>query len=127
MLLQGKCTKCDCLVSLDIGDKTKEEAIEGVRQWGTFHCVGHHLELCSPYPKYWNMDEWLLAEGKAPTEEEFVADLKSKYEYVIDTEEMTKLNIIKGFSYGFPITNDGKNWSFDHSPKGKRWYYTGGR
>lgn len=123
MLLVGKCKKCDTTIKLDVGDKCKEDVIEQLKAMGAFHCPGHHVEICSPYPHYWKVDDWEKVEGAAPTEEEFLAELHSKYEEVCDTEEMTRRGVVKGFAYGLPVTDDGKNWDFVHSPKGKRYYY----
>jgi len=128
MMLEGKCTKCGCTVQLDIGtandeEEAKQKAREALRTWTSFSCPGHHVEICSPYPHYWNVDEWKLVSGNAPTEEEFVNDLKSKYKEVLDTDEMWKRGVITGFAYGIPVTNDGLNWDFVESPRGKRYYY----
>lgn len=121
MIIEGNCLKCGSKVQLDIGDKTKEQAIELLKEHRGFECPGHHVELGSPYPNYWRIDDWEMVEGKAPSEEEFLADLKSKAKEVRTTEEMRGL--IAAFAYGEPLTNDGYSWSFCHSPKGTRYYY----
>jgi hypothetical protein len=121
MILQGNCSKCGELVKLDIGDQTIEQVKTLLSKRETFECPGHHVELCSPYPHFWDVDKWVLVEGKAMSEEEFLADLKSNSEEVRDTNGMSGL--ITSFAYGFPITNDGHSWSFTHSPAGKRFYY----
>jgi len=123
MLLVGTCKKCGCTIRLDIGELTREEVIEKLSGQRTFSCPGHHVELSSPHPHYWNLDEWELVEGNAPSDEEFVADLRKQYPEVIDTEEMTRRGIITGFAFGLPLTNDGNVWDFCESPSGKRWYY----
>jgi hypothetical protein len=123
MLLVGKCKKCDTTIKLDVKERTLPEAIETLKKMDTFHCPGHHVELCSPYPRYWNVDEWEFQEGAAPTDEEFLAELKGKYKDVCDTYEMQARDVITSFSYGLPMTNDGKNWDFTQSPSGKRYYF----
>lgn len=120
-MLVGKC-QCGAKIRLDIGERTREEAIELVKKWTTFDCPGHHVELDSPYPYYWKLDEWVLEESDVQTEEEFEAELRLRYKDVRDTEGMAGL--IEGFACGFPMTNDGKCWDFTQSPEGKRWYYT---
>lgn len=122
MFLKGNCRKCGETIKMDIGDMTRDEAIAALKEWKMFSCPGHHVEICPPYPHFWNLDEWELIEGHCMTEDEFLSDLKTKYKDVRDTEGMAGL--IDGFSYGFPMTNDGKCWDFCQSPKGKRWYYT---
>lgn len=121
MILQGYCSKCQTLVKLDIGFMTKDEVIDKLRSMQGFECPGHHVELSSPYPAYWNADEWELVEGQALTEEQFLAQLRADHTEVRSTEEMQ--GIITGFAYGFPITNDGNEWNFCSSPDGKRYYY----
>lgn len=123
MMLKGTCKGCGCTIKLDIGNKTLDEVKESLGKQDGFSCPGHHVELNSPYPHYWNIDEWELIEGSAPTDEEVLAELKKKFVEVIDTEEMTNRHIITGFSSGYPITNDGNNWNFTTAPSGKRFYY----
>lgn len=128
MILKGACTKCKCEIQLDIGDinneaKAKEFARTVLLKWKTFSCPGHHVEICSPYPYYWNVDEWEFVEGNAPAEEEFLNKLKAQYKEVLTTNEIYKRDVITGFAYGLPITNDGLNWNFAESPKGTRYYF----
>jgi len=127
MMLKGKCTKCGCTIQIDVGNMNESEAkmfvSEALYNKLSFICPGHHVELCSPYPDFWDVDEWELVPGNAQTEEEFLNDLKSKYKEVLDTDEMWKRDVITGFAYGFPMTNDGLNWHFEESPKGKRYYF----
>ena len=105
MMLEGKCTKCGCTVRIDVGIIQNEEDArrvtrEALETWCSFSCPGHHVEICSPYPHYWNVDEWKLISGNAQTEEVFLNVLKSKYKEVLDTDEMWKRNVITGFAYG---------------------------
>ena len=123
MLLVGTCKKCGCTIRLDIGNLTREQATERLSGQSTFSCPGHHVELSSPHPHYWNLDEWELVEGKAPSEEEFVDELRRRYPEVVDTEEMTRRGIITGFACGLPVTDDRNAWDFCESPSGIRWYY----
>jgi len=123
MLLVGSCKKCGCTIRLDIGMLTREEAIARLSEQDTFSCPGHHVELSSPHPHYWDLDEWEFVEGSAPSDEQFVAELRKKYLEVIDAEEMSQRGIITGFAFGLPLTNDGNVWDFCESPSGKRWYY----
>lgn len=124
MILQGICKKCNSPVKLDIGDNSLKDTIEKLQNMQSFECPGHHVELSSPYPNYWDVHNWEFVEGKAPTEEEFLATLRSTYQQVRTTDEMRGL--ITGFASGYPITNDGLSWEFVHSPAGKRWYVTNG-
>jgi hypothetical protein len=125
MILKGPCKKCGTEVKLDIGEMTVEGAIEKLsKQDGGFQCPGHHVEISAPVPTYWDIATWEQMEGKAPTEEEFLAKLKNEYVEVRTTDEMRGL--ITGFAMGFPITNDGKNWDYAHSPKGQRYYVSNG-
>ena len=128
MILKGTCKKCGTTIRLDIGDaKDAEEAHakarEDLERWESFSCPGHHVELCGPYPNYWDTDNWELEEGHAQTEEEFLTELKSKTAEVIDSTEMHKRGVITSFCFGLPVTNDGINWDFTESPQGKRYYY----
>ena len=56
-------------------------------------------------------------------EKEWLAQMRKRYKEVVDCEEFYKLDILKGFAFGFPITTDGKNWNFTNSPSGKRYYF----
>lgn len=128
MLLKGICKKCGTEISLDVGDVQDEEdaknvAREALSKMQSFSCPGHHVEICSPYPNYWNVDEWVLSEGSASSEEEFENELRNKYKEVLTTDEMHKRDVITSFSSALPITNDGLYWDFAESPKGKRYYF----
>lgn len=122
MLLKGPCKTCGETITLDIGDMTIEQIKEKLshQEFG-FSCPGHHVEMNPAYPDHWEVDTWELLEGNVKTEEEFVADLRSKFVDVRDTAGMAGL--ITTFAFGEPMTNDGHTWSFCSSPKGKRWYY----
>ena len=122
MILKGKCEECGTEIKLDIGDKTLEEATESLAKRETFECPGHHVELCSPYPAYWNIDTWERVDGSAPTKEEFLGTLKAKYKEVLTTSEMHGRNVITGFAMGFVMTNDNISWDFVNSPDGERFY-----
>ena len=128
MMLEGECTKCGCTIKLDTGiaqdeQNARTKAREALEKWETFSCPGHHVEICSPYPHFWNVDEWKLIEETAQTEEEFLKDLRSNYKEVLTTDEMHKRDVITSFAYGLPMTNDGLNWNFTQSPEGERFYY----
>lgn len=64
MILQGVCKKCNHPVRLDVGNRNKQEIIEQLKQLQSFNCPGHHAELCSPFPDYWNVQHWELAEKR---------------------------------------------------------------
>ena len=123
MILQGNCKKCHTEIKLDIGDKTVEEVVFQLEQRKSFECPGHHVELGSPYPHYWKVEEWDQVEGTAPTEEEWLEELRSRCVEVLSTDEMRSRDIITSFCYGLPMTSDGHNWDFTQSPSGKRYYY----
>ena len=120
-ILKGKCKKCGCMVELDIGNLDMERVKEQVAN--TCQCPGHHYELDGML-NYWEVDNWEIIEGTAPTEEEFISSLKAQYEEVLSTDEFAAKDILEGFSYGYPITNDGRNWDYAHSPNGTRYYFT---
>jgi hypothetical protein len=120
-IISGKCKKCGCTVQLDIDDLDMEQIKEKVAN--IHQCPGHHYELDGML-NYWDVEHWDIIEGSAPTEEEFVSALKEQYEEVLSTDEFAARNILKGFSYGYPITNDNRDWDYVHSPKGQRYYIT---
>jgi len=128
-VLKGICNECGSEIRLVLdGDVTdvesaREIAREALKKMNAFECPGHHMEICSPYPHYWNVDEWVLESSNVMTEEEFVSHLRSKFTEVLTTDEMIKRNVITSFAYGTPMTNDGIDWNFTSSPKGRRFYY----
>jgi hypothetical protein len=124
MILQGICRKCNTPVKLDVGTNTVEDTITILRKLEGFTCPGHHVEMSTPYPNYWDVHNWELVEGSAPTEEEFVETLRKANKYVRTTDEMQGL--ITGFAMGFPMTSDGLCWQYVHSPRGRRWYISNG-
>lgn len=121
-LLVGKCKKCGEVIKIDMGIRDQDEVIAKVRAWDGYECPGHHVEISgSPYPSFWAMDTWHIEiVDSLPTEEEWLEAMRRDYE-VRDTDGMAGL--ITAFSYGFPMTNDGRNWDFTRSPSGKRYYY----
>lgn len=64
MILQGVCKKCNHPVRLDVGSRNKQEIIEQLKQLQSFNCPGHHAEMCSPFPDYWNVQHWELTEKR---------------------------------------------------------------
>lgn len=123
-MLQGKCKKCGITIKIGQDGLSKEEVIEKISKWETFQCPGHHVELCGPYPHYWDLNEFEEVPDEVKvTEENWLVELKKKYSLVCDTGEFSKLNVLTSFAFGLPMTNDGKNWDFAASPAGKRYYY----
>ena len=66
MILKGTCKKCGSVIKLDIGDRSVREVVELLKKQDTFICPGHHVELCPPYPAFWEVDTWELEEGSVP-------------------------------------------------------------
>lgn len=129
-MLVGQCKKCGSTIKLDIGDKTKEEVIGSFkkRKHEPFTCPGKHVELTGAYPNFWELDEWELEEGSAPTDEGFLTKLKEEYEEVYDTHEIAKRYEITSFCMGMCMARElgtGVEAMFDFksSPGGKRYYF----
>ena len=128
MLLVGTCKTCETEIPVDIGDSTKEEAIEKIKGWKMFTCLGKHVELCGPYPRHWNIDEWELREGSVPTDEEWLEDLKKDRE-VFTTKELGEKFTVESFAMGTCVAirkSDSEKvyLDFAHSPtKGERYYW----
>ena len=124
-LLVGKCKKCDGVIKIEMGSLSQSQIRDKLSKLDSFSCC-NHVELTSPVPHYWDIDHFKMMDDSLPTEKEFLDDLKSKYSDVRNTAAMAPL--ITGFSYGFPLTNDGNDdWTFTHSPGGTRYYYRGKR
>jgi hypothetical protein len=127
MLVSVHCKKCDETGTLDVGNFSKEEIIKMLQKRDGFQCFGSHVELGSPID-YWEIDWNSLRDGSAPTEEQFLEDLRSKYEEVLTTKEISKKYEINGFAYGGcsatnKETGEDVGFLFTHSPKGERYYY----
>ncbi len=123
-MLQGRCKKCGLLIRIRQGKLSRQEVIERLKRMETFECPDHHVELCSPYPDFWNIDEFEEVEDPPEvSEKEWLAQMRKKYKEVLDCEEFYNLNILKGFAFGFPITTDEENWNFANSSSGKRYYF----
>jgi hypothetical protein len=120
------CHKCNERSKLDIGDKTKEEVQKWLNdsQYG-FQCFGNHVEI-GARSEYWTIDWNNPIDAKAPTEDEFLQELKSKFKEVYTTKELQDKYTIQGFSSGMCVveTENGEKKVFDftHSPKGTRYY-----
>jgi predicted nuclease with TOPRIM domain len=125
-LVKVYCKKCGCDAKLDTCGKSKEEINEWLeKDNGGFQCFGNHVEL-GKRSNYWNIDWSTEEDGEAMSEDEFVKDLKSKYNEVFDTIEIANNYEIKNFSYGVVLcekNNEEFVFDFTHSPKGKRYYY----
>lgn len=126
-LVKIYCKKCGETSKLDTCGKSREE----VEKWlnesnGGFQCFGNHVELGSR-ADYWTLDWNTVEEGHAPTEEEFIKDLNSKYMEVYENKEIDNFYTVKNFSFGMCVTEDKKTgeekvFNFVHSPKGTRYY-----
>jgi len=125
-MFQGKCKKCGNLIKIRQGKLSREEIIELLKKKQGFECPGHHVELSSPYPFYWNIDEWEEVEDPLEvSEEDWLKEIKAKYQEVLDCDKFYGLDVLKSFAFGLPITTDGKSWNFANSPEGKRYYFCG--
>ena len=128
-MLTGKCRTCNTTIKLDIGDKTKKDTIAHIQKWQTFHCPGQHVELSGPYPLHWPLDEWQVEDGQAPSDEEWLAELKSSYSEVLSHDELARLYEVQGFCMGCCIAiqrQTGEKAYFDFKPaphSGQRYYY----
>jgi hypothetical protein len=134
MLVNVRCTICGESSKIDIGDMTKDEVEKLLKERDTFQCFGNHVELTSPL-KFWVIDWDSIHQGSAPTEEEFLNKLKSKYKEVLTTDELSERYIVKGFLYGMCTVESktekeewgepvSKAFQFTQSSSGKRYYYT---
>ena len=123
-MLQGKCKKCGTLIKIRQGKHSREEIIEFLKKKITFECPGHHVELCSPYPHFWNIDEFEEVDDLPEVGEgEWLEEMRKKHKEVLNCKEFYGLDVLKGFLYGLPVTTDDKGWNFTSSPKGSRYYY----
>lgn len=123
-MLEGRCRKCNCLIRIRQGGLSRQEVIARLKKMETFECPGHHVELCSPYPDFWNVDEFEEVEDPPEVKEkEWLAQMRKRYKEVLDCEKFYNLGILKGFAFGFPVTTDGINWNFGNSPSRKRYYF----
>lgn len=127
MLIVGECRKCGETVKIDIGDKTVAEVIKTMKAWDSFECPGHHAELCSPVPHFWDVENWKIEEGSAPSEEEWLAKESEKRE-LLTTEQMTSKYDVIGFGFGACCASPkggGEKVYLDWltSPAGRRYYY----
>lgn len=123
-MLQGKCKECGCLIKIRRGKLSREEVIELLKKKQGFECPGHHVELSSPYPHFWNIDEFEEVDDLPEVSEgEWLKEMREKHKEVLNCEEFYGLDVLKGFSCGLPVTTDDKSWNFTSSPKGNRYYY----
>lgn len=124
IMLEGRCKKCNCTIRIRQGGLSRQGVIERLKKMETFECPGHHVEFGSPYPHYWNVDEFEeLEDPPDVSEEDWLAEMRRRYKEVLDCEEFYKLGILKGFAFRFPVTTDGGNWNFADSPSGERYYF----
>lgn len=120
-ILTGTCKKCGTQVKLDIGELSEEEIQQRISD--IHECPGHHHEI-NGMDGCWDVKNWHVEDGEALAEEIFLARLKEEYAEVLDTDEFSARGILRCFSYGFPMTTDGKRWDFLSSPTCKRYYVT---
>ena len=126
----GSCRKCGATIKVVLGELTTEEArkkLEGIQM---FECPGHHVELSGPLG-YWEIDWQAVHEddAKLPTDEEWLAEKRERYEHVVITQELDSVvDKVVGFSMGLCIVmRDGQKEyvDFADSPSGKRYYLIG--
>ena len=129
MLLKATCKKCKKTGHFDIGSSTREEIEAKLKKMKTFHCnFGSHMEIISPIDMY-DFDWDNLIEGNAPTEEQFLVDLKKIYPEVYTTKELREKYTVISFMNGGCLVHsktdedDLKTFSYVHSPKGERYYF----
>ena len=129
MILEILCTKCQDTIRFDVGDRTREEALELIRKQ---NCPGNHVEL--GLNNFWDESTVVMVEGAAPTNEEVMEDLRVRYKYVYPHEEFGKGDnpfSVEGFCYGMCIAKEkatGNKFTFDFKrlPSGGRVYYANG-
>ncbi len=128
--VMGRCTKCGAAIKVVLGDLTPEEAkkkLEGIQM---FECPGHHVELSGPLG-YWEIDWETVHEDdrRQPTEEEWLAEKRERYEHVVTTQELDSVvDEVLGFSMGLCIVmrNGQKEFvDFADSPSCSRYYFIG--
>ena len=126
----GCCKKCGAKIKVMLGDLTLEEAkkkLEGIQM---FECPGHHVELSGPL-NYWDIrwDAIYEDDTRQPTDEEWLAEKRERYEHVVTTQELdTVVDEVVGFSMGLcgVMRNGLKEYvDFADSPSGKRYYFIG--
>lgn len=130
MILTGKCKKCGGYVKFDIDDMKREEVEKILKNIKQFECTaGNHVELMSPYDLY-EFDWDNIEDGKAMTEDEFEASMKSKFDEVYSSSEFGNKYTVESFLYGkclcHPKNGDEDDlavFDFTSSPKGNRYYF----
>lgn len=129
MLVKGVCKKCKQTVGFDLGNLTVEEAKESLAKQESTQCIaGNHVELMSPMELYEIDWDNPVQDYKTPTEEEFVADLKTKFAEVYPDEDFRDNYTVDGFMMGKCLCHkkdnedDMKVFDFVHSPQHKRYY-----
>jgi hypothetical protein len=126
-LVKITCKKCGESTKMDIGEMTREQVEKALsNDKNGFHCFGNHVEFGNRID-YWKIDWDSVTEGSAPSEEDFISDLKSRHNEVYDKDELEHLYSVKGFMYGMCVaehkeTGKEKAFEFVHSPKGTRYY-----
>jgi hypothetical protein len=126
-VVSAKCKQCGAKITYDIGNHTKEEIIEILKEQDTFNCPGHHVELGSPL-RYVEIDWNSVKEQHVPTDKEWLSDMKKKGYKLISTDELRGDYNVTGFSMGICVAvrkSDGEKvyLDFTQSPSGKRYYY----
>lgn len=126
-LIKFHCKKCGGDFKLNVGNASKEEVEKTLNKWDSFECPGHHVELTTPL-KFWEIDWSSLEESETMPQEEWLANLKSTYEIVVNTKELSELYEVQGFYMGVCLAKNkatGKEVTFDFatSPSGDRYYF----
>lgn len=126
-LLKAYCKKCDNHFSIDIGDKSYDEAIAIYKRQNSFHCnAGNHVELSSPL-NYWTIEKDVI-EKVIPTNEELIEKLKKDYSEVYQNKDLSEFYEVTGFSAGCCICKNkrtGEKAYFDFTTIGNERYYYG--
>jgi hypothetical protein len=128
MLLKAKCSICNKEGLFDISNMKRTEVEPILAAKKSFNCsFGNHFENMSPI-SFMTFDWDNLIEGEAPSEEDFLKELKSQYTEVYTKEELENKYVIDGFLYGQCLVHslnnedDLKVFNFVESPKGTRYY-----
>jgi len=123
MIARVRCSKCGELGKFDVGDVATVEAAQAkLDAAGIESCpFSNHIELS---PITYTVLE--LVEGQAPSEEEWLAQMREDRD-IWDTEALRQTEIrITGFALGFPMAEvrGSDFWlGMTTSPRGHRYFY----
>jgi hypothetical protein len=128
--VKGACMKCGAAVKLDLGTLTPAEGRAQLEAMTSFHCTGNHIELNGPL-QYLLVDWDAVHEDETeqPTDEDWLAEKRARYEQVVDTKSLAEaIDRVVGFSMGACVVErNGREEvvEFERSPSGMRYYLVG--